>query len=483
MQLTTPPARGASYLPWIIAFVEGFSTLAVEVIAIRLAIPVVGSSITLTGVMLGVVLFALSAGYWRGGALSAEWDRNKTRAALSRNLLLAAVLYGAVAFPFEARLMEKLLDMGVPLSWSIGLAASLLFILPIYLASQTVPMLAELTNDDGKAGKASGKVLFFSTVGSVVGGIVTPVWLFPTFGVAHSTFVVCGLLAIAAGVMAMGHYRAVKEVAAGSVALLLVVAGTALAGQEPDLFHFDSEYQSIRVVEEKDDGPAIRIMMVGGGRASGIFSESGKTAFEYTQLGAQMVADTKARNVLVVGAAGFTLPRDAAALSTVEHVDAIDVDPAVKGIAEKYFLQSALSEKVRFVPLSGRYAMHKLRSEGRQYDFAFIDAYFGRGLPEELSTAEFFADVKRLSSRTAANVIMDRKLTSDFARNLLATFSHVFGQTWVTDVKPGDTDISNMMVTTWPIPGAVEWKGAGSVYFDDNNTVDKDHVRLIWSNE
>ena len=48
------------YLPWIVAFAEGFSTLAVEVIAIRLAIPVVGSSVVLTGVMLGVVLFALT---------------------------------------------------------------------------------------------------------------------------------------------------------------------------------------------------------------------------------------------------------------------------------------------------------------------------------------------------------------------------------------------------------------------------------------
>ena len=59
---------------WTVAFLEGFSTLAVEVIAIRLATPVVGSSMTLTGVMLGVVLFALSAGYWRGGELSSRWD-------------------------------------------------------------------------------------------------------------------------------------------------------------------------------------------------------------------------------------------------------------------------------------------------------------------------------------------------------------------------------------------------------------------------
>ncbi len=483
MQTVISPNRGISSLPWIIAFIEGFSTLAVEVIAIRLAIPVVGSSMTLTGVMLGVVLLALSAGYWRGGELSAQWDRDKTRAALARNLLLAAILYGAVAFPFEASLMEKLLDTGLSLSWSIGLAAGLLFIPPIYLASQTVPMLAELTNDDGKAGKASGKVLFFSTVGSVAGGIVTPVWLFPSIGVARSTFAVCGLLAAAAVVMGIGHFRALKIVAAGAAGLLLVIAAAAIAAPPSDLFHFDSSYQTIRILEEKEDGPAERIMMVSGGRASGIYVEDGETSFAYTRLGAKLVADTMSRNVLVVGAAGFTLPRDAALLPLVQHVDAVDVDPAVKDIAESQFLKHSLPAKVRFVPLSARYAMHRLLGEGAYYDFAFIDAYFGRGLPEELATVEFFADVRRISGRTAANVIMDRSLKSEFARNLLSSFRQVFGQVWVIDVKPGDSELSNMMLTSWPVAESVQWNGTGRAYRDDNNTADRDRVRLMWDRE
>src|ERR1700675_2220125 len=136
--------------PWVIAFIEGFSTLAVEVIAIRLAIPVVGSSVTLTGVMLGVVLLALSAGYWRGGVLSARWNKTQNRAALARNLVGSAVIYGVLAFPLEAPLLEKLLDIELSLPLAIGLTATLLFLIPIYLASQTVPMLAELTNIDGK---------------------------------------------------------------------------------------------------------------------------------------------------------------------------------------------------------------------------------------------------------------------------------------------------------------------------------------------
>gem|GEM_PF-2907512 len=51
---------------YLIAFLEGFSTLAVEIVAMRIAIPVVGSSIVLTSVFLGVVLLALSAGYRSG---------------------------------------------------------------------------------------------------------------------------------------------------------------------------------------------------------------------------------------------------------------------------------------------------------------------------------------------------------------------------------------------------------------------------------
>src|SRR5438105_3729658 len=183
---------------WIVAFMEGFSTLAVEVIAIRLAIPVAGSSMTLTGVMLGVVLLALSAGYWRGGELSSRWDNARTRVVLTRNLLLAGAIYAAFSFPLEGLLLEKVLGADVNLGLAIGFTASVLFLAPVYLASQTVPMLAELINSEGKAGKASGKVLFFSTIGSVAGGILTPMVLFPSFGVRASTYVICGMLMAAA---------------------------------------------------------------------------------------------------------------------------------------------------------------------------------------------------------------------------------------------------------------------------------------------
>ena len=470
------------YLPlilaWTVAFAEGFSTLAVEVIAIRLAVPVVGSSVVLTGVMLGVVLLALSAGYWRGGALSAGWTEDRTRRVLMRNLLIAAVLYGAVAFPLESMALSKMLDWELPLPLAIGLAAALL-LLPLYLASQTVPMLAELTNIDGHAGRASGRILFFSTLGSVAGGVVTPVWLFPAIGVARTGIVVCGMLVAAALAMAYERRLAVSGVA---VAVMGLVAGvSAWAAPRHEVFSFDSEYQTIQIVEGMSkDGRPERVLVSSGGRASGVYKDTGETSFAYARGAFRALQDSRADSLLVIGAAGFNLPRDASRLAYMKAIDAVDVDPIVKPISEQQFLHQPLPPIIRFFALSARYAVRKFGREGRRYGFTFLDAYFGQGIPEELVTLEFFKDVRRISDRTVANLITDRDLDSGFSSNFLATFREAFGDVWIVDVAPGDSYMANFLISSWPIAGAERWNERGTPYRDDRNRAPWEFVAMKW---
>ena len=93
--------------------------------------------------------------------------------------------------------------------------------------------------------------------------------------------------------------------------------------------------------------------------------------------------------------------------------------------------------------------------------------------------------MRAVSARTVANVILDRDAESDFARNVLATFRgrDFVGRVWIKDVDPGDIDPTNFLITDWPIPGSAEWTGSGRVYLDDRNTADRDHTRMIWSDE
>ena len=166
---------------------------------------------------------------------------------------------------------------------AIGATAVLLLLAPVYLASQTVPMLAELINTEGHAGKASGRVLFFSTLGSVAGGVVTPVWLFPSIGVTWSSHLVCGLLAAVAFAIAVRRIPVTENGWTGIARLWRwCVAAQVLVRPPHTLYSFDSAYQSIRVVEERADNQRLqRILLMSGSRSSGVYADDAETSFEY----------------------------------------------------------------------------------------------------------------------------------------------------------------------------------------------------------
>jgi hypothetical protein len=346
-------------------------------------------------------------------------------------------------------------------------------------------MLAELTSSDGKAGRASGKVLFYSTLGSVAGGVLTPVYLFPWLGVARSTYFVCAVLALAGCMLAIDRLHLIRSLALGSAAVVAGLCVHVLTSATGDRFAFDSAYQSIRIVDEKNEqGRTERVMLVGGGRASAVYADTGETSLPYTRLAERLLRESGAKNALVIGAAGFTFPRDAAKLPGFEQVDAVDVDPSVLPIAEQHFLMAPLPPQVRFLPLSARFAVRKLRRDGRHYQFTFVDAYFGKGIPAELVTTEFFDGVRAISDHTVANAVIDRATKSVFARNLFASFRAAFGRVWLIDARPKeDSDLTNMLILNWPATGSKEWNGRGEAYRDDRNDADRDRVAMIWGDD
>jgi membrane protein YqaA with SNARE-associated domain len=90
------------------------------------------------------------------------------------------------------------------LQWMMGhmfyegalfLVALLLFFVPIFLASQTVPILTELIPIESK-GRSAGLIFFISTIGSFLGSICTTLFLFPWLGVFKTGIVVSGVLIV-----------------------------------------------------------------------------------------------------------------------------------------------------------------------------------------------------------------------------------------------------------------------------------------------
>ena len=82
--------------------------------------------------------------------------------------------------------------------------------------------------------------------------------------------------------------------------------------------------------------------MMNGSHSSGIDVATGKSYFGYIQKITDIIDQEKPKKLLIIGAAGFSLPQDIAKRDYVERVDVCDIDGSLDVIAEKYFLQEKL---------------------------------------------------------------------------------------------------------------------------------------------
>ena len=197
-----------NFILYIVAFLEGFTTLSVEIMSIRNSIAIVGSNSISTSIILGIILLALSYGYYRGGVFASQNKPEVIKKKIYQNLLIASIFYTFVSFPLENQLLSYLLSLNIGYFLPIFIGVSVLFILPVFLASQTIPLLSELIDDDKKA-VIIGKLLFFSTVGSFMGSVVTSLVFFSYIGVEKSIVMNGLILAVLALVI---YYQFDKKI-------------------------------------------------------------------------------------------------------------------------------------------------------------------------------------------------------------------------------------------------------------------------------
>jgi spermidine synthase len=173
------------------------------------------------------------------------------------------------------------------------------------------------------------------------------------------------------------------------------------------------------------------------------------------------------RKVLVLGAGGFTLshrePRN--------HYTYVDIDPAIRGIAEKKFLgEAALGDFI--VDDARRFVV---RSDQR-FDATIVDVYSSHNsIPGHLVTREFWQSTRRVlvpEGVMIANLILDGKLATPYARNLLATIESVYGRCAI-EVLHKDKPLSNVVVTCHNS----NQPQATNLYIDERNSADFDLLR------
>src|SRR5918996_811289 len=202
----------------ILVFVVGTGSLGAEIAAVRLLAPYFGASTIVWANTIGIVLVALSVGYWLGGRLA---DRHPNMRALCLTSLLAVLVL--VAIP--------VLLLGTVSPWAIRLAV------------QSVE----------EAGTVAGRLYALSTAGSLVGTLVSALLLIPLVG-TRRTFLI---FALAIAVMAVWGLRPVRRYALAPAAIAALIAlpvGTLKAQADGGrvIHEAETEYQYARVIEYPD---------------------------------------------------------------------------------------------------------------------------------------------------------------------------------------------------------------------------------------
>ncbi|MBW7900085.1 MAG: fused MFS/spermidine synthase [Rhodocyclaceae bacterium] len=438
---------------FLVVFIEGFCSLGAEVLALRQLIPHVGSSIVVTAPTIGLFLLALALGYASGGRIAGGYVAVVARNFLVSGFLAAVGLAGNTVDAVFAHVQP------VPLAYLVFVGGVLC---PIaWLLGQTVPALTNLMRHE-RAGEKAGFALYWSTLGSFLSAVSLSLLVMQWLGVSAAVVLVAGLLFVGVLVLSGARPRMLAWVAAGSAALLFanqrlwVVGETAYAtyAVEPVALDWAKDAQAFKV----NNSISSLIDASEPPHYAGYIRRMRRILLE------ELAYD--GRDILVLGAGGFTLSHD----EPKNRYTYVDIDPAIRGLAERHFLKSGANGE--FIADDAR---RFVRETERRFDAVVVDVYTARmSIPSHLVTREFWQASKRALQPDGvmlANLILDGRLATPYARNLLATIESVYGRCGVELLHRGEP-ASNVVV----VCHNGELSAPAGIYTDERNRADADAI-------
>ena len=460
----------------VVVFIEGFCSLGAEIIALRRLVPHIGSSIVVTAPTIGFFLLALALGYAAGAKINDRYLQ-----VVARNFLISALLLGiGFSTPFVNGLFAHIEPVWLAYTLLIGG-----ILCPLaWLLGQTVPALTNLMQTR-RTGEASGMALYWSTLGSFLGSLGLSVLVMQWLGISAAV-ALCALFLL---IGALRLQRAPEVSTRGWQVLAVFLAATLLIiglnvpllrGQllnEPQEVT-ETAYADYSVIPTQTaDGEPVRAFKVNSSTASLISDGSPPRYARYIDyLRQTLLKDLKLKNsdILVLGAGGFTLSHR----EPLNRYTFVDIDPKIQTIAEQQFLHEPI--RGQFIVDDARhFVTNTAKHSGDRFDVVVVDVYSSHhNIPSHLVTREFWHDTRQVlrpNGVLLANLILDSKLQSDYARNVLATIESVYGRCAI-EVLHKDRPLSNVEVLCQNGGASLSSKPAKH-YTDEKNAADIDHAR------
>jgi predicted membrane-bound spermidine synthase len=448
-------AAGHTFQRWLLillVFVGGMTSLGVELSASRLLAPYFGTSLFVWANLIGLILLYLTVGYYLGGHLA---DRYPSPTVLYGMTAVAALLISLIP-PLSRPILNWSLTAFATFSVSVFISSLvsviLLFAVPMILLGCVSPFAIRLSVDRiGTSGRTAGLLYAISTGGSIVGTFLPVLVLIPTIGTYKTFLLFAGALLLVSiiGLIATRDTGANKNNRNKrvpkrwfSLLLLIPTLATILGMQGPIkpasgtnggelIAERESPYNYIQVVQS---GKETQLVLNEGLGIHSIYNpDQILTRGPWDDF---MVApffnnvpftQGQVKRVCIIGLGAGTLAHELTAVYGPIPIDGVEIDSEIVAMGRKYFNMN--EPNLNVIVQDGRYF---LRSTEQKYDIIGIDAYQQPYIPFQLTTTEFFKEIKEHLTPTGVAIINVGRTTTDFrlvdalAQNIHTVYPSVY---------------------------------------------------------
>lgn len=410
--------RNLKYVLFAAVFAGGFASLSLELAVMRQLSGFVGSTAVTASIIIGIILAFMSLGYYRGSVVSIR--RNRIRRVLAADFVIIALMTVLASSYLLIDLYFVAMNAaGVRSNVVQTFIYSLLLLSAApYLFGKITAVLSRYLNRFDR--NNTGQIMAVDTVGSVLGSILTTLLIMPFIGVNHTIMLITAVTLLTAWMLGWRNY-----IVAGLIMLAAVLLNrdSLLA----ELYHIVENNAVTTVSVEEADGGRSKIMMMNGGGASKVSDDPalrfGYVRFVEDNFIAPLPTEGQPKNILIVGAGGFTMGLN----DRHNRYVYVDVDASLQRISEQYFLPEKLGSNKSFVVQD---ANQFLKESTELYDLIVLDTYSSRHIiPLDLVTAEYFARVRRRvapGGMVVMNIVSSPSFSSALAQKLDNTIRLVF---------------------------------------------------------
>lgn len=318
-------------------FAVAVAGLVYELIAGTLSTYLLGGSVLMFSLVIGLFLSAMGLGAWL-----AQYVREE----LARAFVLAEIALAAVGGTSALLLFSAFAWMGE--GYPLVLAG--LCLTTGALVGLEIPLLLRIIEQRTDVRVAVSQVLAVDYVGALVGSIAFPLLLLPWLGLVRASAFVgllnLGVAALALSVLRNDVTRRTSMIVwTGLTGVLLtgilVTGGQATTWLEDQLYEDsvvlaqDTSYQRMVVTRWRDD---VRLFLDGHLQ----FSSKDEYRYHEALVHPAMLATPRPRRVLLLGGGDGLGVARVLEHDTVEQVDLVDLDPAVTALFRDHDTLSAL---------------------------------------------------------------------------------------------------------------------------------------------